>query len=107
LEDKQMSPRIGKLLTGMVLVAALTIALPGSTEAAGQGSAFRSGDVWGLVASWLSGLWDDAVREPVGGAAGFSSIFDNSSSTGTPSGTAAATTTTCKGDQGVCIDPNG
>jgi hypothetical protein len=90
----------------MVLVAALTIALPGSTEAAGHGSvapAAQSGDVWGLVVSWLADLWNGAVREP---AAGYSSVFDNSGSAGAPSET-ATTTTTCKGDQGVCIDPNG
>jgi len=97
------SPRVGKLLTGMVLVAVLTIALPGSTEAAGHGSAVQSGDVWRLVVSWLSDLWNGAVREP---AAGYSSVFDNSGSAGAPSET-ATTTTTCKGDQGVCIDPNG
>jgi hypothetical protein len=96
------SSRVGKLLTGMVLVAVLTIALPGSTEAAGHGSAVQSGDVWGLVVSWLSDLWNGAVREP---ASGVSSVLDNSSSIGSPS--SSATTTTCKGDQGVCIDPNG
>jgi hypothetical protein len=89
----------------MVLVAVLTIALPGSTEAAGHGSAAQSGDVWGLVVSWLSDLWNGAVREPMGGMAGSSSALDNSSSVGSPS--SQETTTTCKGDQGVCIDPNG
>jgi len=96
------SSRVGKLLTGMVLVAVLTVALPGSTEAAGRGSTAQSGDIWGLVASWFSDLWNGAAREP---AAGNSSVLDNSSSVGAPSG--ATTTTTCKGDQGVCIDPNG
>jgi hypothetical protein len=101
------SARVGKLLTGMVLVAALTIALPGSTEAAGRGSAVQSGgDAWELVVSWLSDLWNGAVREPVNGTAGFSSIHDNDSSAGSPSG-AATSATVCQGDQGVCIDPNG
>jgi hypothetical protein len=92
----------------MVLVAVLTIALPGSTEAAGRGSAVQSGDVWGLVVSWLSDLWSGVMREPVGGAAGYSSVLDNSSSAGSagsPSGT--TTSSVCQGDQGVCIDPNG
>jgi len=96
------SSRVGKLLTGMVLVAALTIALPGSTEAAGHGSAVQSGDIWGLVVSWFSDLWNGAVREP---AAGYSSVRDNASSTGAPS--SPSTSTVCQGDQGVCIDPNG
>ena len=100
-----LSARVGKLLTGMVLVAVLTIALPGSTEAAGRGSAVQSGDIWGLVVSWFSDLWNGAVREPVGGAAGYSSVRDNASSTGAPS--SPSTSTVCQGDQGVCIDPNG
>jgi hypothetical protein len=99
------SSRVGKLLTGTVLVAALTIALPGSTEAAGRGAAAQSGDVWEMVVSWFSDLWNGAVREPVGGASGFSSILDKASSSGAPSGT--ATVNACQGDQGVCIDPNG
>jgi len=98
------SSRIGKLLTGTVLVAALTIALPGSTEAAERGPAAQSGDTWGLVVSWLADLWNGAFREAAGGASGFSSVLDQSSSTATPE---PATATTCKGDQGVCIDPNG
>jgi len=101
------SARVGKILTGMVLVAALTVALPGSTEAAGRSSARSSaGDAWELVVSWLSDLWSGAVREPVNGTAGFSSIHDNASSAGSPSGSAASATA-CQGDQGVCIDPNG
>jgi hypothetical protein len=90
----------------MVLVAVLTIALPGSTEAAGHGSSAQSGDVWGLVVSWFSDLWSGAMRETVGGAAGSSSVLDNSSSAGSPSGT-TTTSSVCQGDQGVCIDPNG
>jgi hypothetical protein len=89
----------------MVLVAALTFALPGSSEAAGHGSAAQSGDIWGLVVSWFSDLWSGALREPVGGTTGYSSVLDNAGSTGTPSG--PMTSTVCKGDQGVCIDPNG
>jgi len=99
------SARVGKLLTGMVLVAALTIALPGSTEAAGRGSAVHSGgDAWELVVSWLSDLWNGSF--PVNGTAGFSSIHDNASSADSPSDPVTSATA-CQGDQGVCIDPNG
>lgn len=98
------SLRVRNLLTGMALVAALTVALPGSTEAAGRGSVVQDGGVWSLVVDWFSDLWGGAFREPVGGTSGFSNLESASSTTAPP---APATAGVCNGDQGVCIDPNG
>src|SRR4051812_46113337 len=98
------SPKVRNLLTGMTLVMALLVALPGSTEAAGLGSAGQERDVWSLVVSWFSDLWNGALREPVGGM----SVQSSASSTSTDPGTGGpSTTAVCGGDQGMCIDPNG
>lgn len=98
------SPKVRNLLTGMTLVVALMVALPGSTEAAGLRSSGQDGDVWGLVVSWFSDLWTGAFREPAGGTSVLSSASASSTDpgTGTPS-----TSAICGGDQGMCIDPNG
>jgi hypothetical protein len=89
----------------LVLFAALTVALPGSTEAAGRGSAVKSGEVWELVVSWFSDLWNVTAGKPVSGASAVFSTVGQDRATGAGSTPAAATV--CKGDQGVCIDPNG
>jgi hypothetical protein len=98
-----LSPRVRNGLTGLTLVLALMVALPGSTEAAGLRSSGQEWGVWSLVVSWFSDLWTGAFQD--GGTATLSSA----SSATTDPGTGGPTTSgaICGGDQGMCIDPNG
>jgi hypothetical protein len=98
------SPKVRNLLTGMTLVMALMVALPGSTEAAGLRSSGEDMDVWSFVVSWFSDLWTGAFQEPAGGT----SVLSSASSATTEPGTGGPSTSAiCGGDQGMCIDPNG
>ena len=95
--------KIRGVLTGILLVMALSLVLPASSAAAGLGSVSRDGDAWSAVAAldafsvvwhWLSGLW--AVQAP---APALEKDASTPPTTHTP-------VLGCK-DQGVCIDPNG
>lgn len=99
------SPRVRNVLIGLTLVMALSVALPSPTYAAGRGPATQDGDVWSLVLSWFSGLWNGAF-EPVDGTSSLSSASSAGTSEGTGGSGTTSGTVVCR-DQGMCIDPNG
>jgi len=99
--------KIRGVLTGILLVMALSLVLPTSSAAAGLGSASRDGDAWSASAAlnalsgawhWLSDLW--AVQAP---QAPDRALMKDTS---TPPAVSGTPVVGCK-DQGVCIDPNG
>jgi len=95
-----MSTRtVRSILAGIALVIALTLALPPATEAAGVSPSLLDGGVVTLVWHWLSALWNgersSVPAQPPAHA--------TSRATAPPPGQ----TSSCNGDQGVCIDPNG
>jgi len=98
-----MSTRtVRSILAGIALIIALTLALPTATEAAGLSPALRDGGVVTLVWEWLSALWSGELwRSPL---AEQPPAHSTSRATAPPPG---SSTSTCGGDQGVCIDPNG
>jgi hypothetical protein len=98
-----LSPRVRNTVTGITLVLALMVALPGSTEAAGLRSSDQEMDVWSFVVSWFSDLWNGGLREPADGTSGLTSASSADSTSGSPT---TSGTVLCR-DQGMCIDPNG
>jgi len=100
------SLRVRNILIGMFLVAALTLALPVSTEAAGLAPAARGGDGWmDMIWTWVSQLWNGETREAPAGSAAIRQV--NGADSAGPTTTSGTNGTPCGGDQGVCIDPNG
>ena len=97
-----MSKRmVRSILAGIALVMTLTMAFPGSSEAAGWSPALRGGDLLELVLQWVSNLWNGNQ----GTRAQSRTILK--SEPASPPAQTSGTQVPCGGDQGVCIDPNG
>jgi hypothetical protein len=97
------SPKVRTLLTGIALVTTLSVITPMPTHAADLSRSTQDGDVLSLVWHWMANLWS-STDEAGGGHPGL--LHMDSASTTDPAPTTSGTTT-CGGDQGVCIDPNG
>lgn len=74
---------VQRIVTGITFAAFLCLSVPAPAVAAGFGPPAVA-DLWSAVWDWLAGLWEgpETGGERPGG-------------------------TTCQGDQGACVDPNG
>lgn len=81
-----------RLVLGLVLAAAFALVPVRPAAAAGPVEApARAVDLWQAAVDWLAALWSPAVPAADSSAGG--------------GGVSAAWV--CRGDQGMCIDPNG
>jgi hypothetical protein len=80
-----------RLVLGLVLAAAFALVpvLPAAADPAAAVSV-RAAGLWEAAAEWLAALWGPAVPE-----------------SDSPAGGGVHAAGVCRGDEGMCIDPNG
>jgi hypothetical protein len=99
---------VRRAVVGMALAMLLALAVPAPAEAAGLDPA-RVEDLWTAVWDWLARLWGGPQTGPSlrsEAAESGTSCEGNAGACVDPNG-ATTTTDTCQGDRGACVDPNG